>query len=137
MYSTVKQCVRYNGNMSDFFSSHIRLKQGHPSLSLMFIMLVNDILSCINTDLDGIFTVDELKIFLLLFEDDAVLFAHSPESLQLMLNDLDQYCRTLGLTVNIENTKVMVFERGRGTSCNISLNNTQLEVFQVFRYTTL
>jgi len=34
---------------------------------------------------------DELKIFLLLFADDAVLFADSSESLQLMLNDLDQY----------------------------------------------
>ena len=68
MYSTVKQCVRYNGNMSDFFSSHIGLKQGDPSLSLMFIMFVNDILSCINTDLDSIFTIDELKIFLLLLQ---------------------------------------------------------------------
>ena len=64
MYSTVKQCVRYNGNMSDFFSSHIGLKQGDPSLSLMFIMFVNDILSCINTDLDGIFTVESFVYFL-------------------------------------------------------------------------
>ena len=65
------------------------------------------------------------------------LFAHSSESLQPMLNYLDQYCRTWGLTVNMNKTKVMVFERGRGTNCNIILNNTQLEVFQVFRYTSL
>ena len=89
-------------------------------------MFTNDIINSINTDLNSIFTINQLKIFLLLFADDAVLFAHSPETLQSMLNDMQHYCHTWGLTINRSKTQVMVFERGRGTTFNIFLNDTQL-----------
>jgi hypothetical protein len=81
MYTTVKSCVRYNSTYSDFFNSHIGLKQGDPSSPLIFMSFVNDLIDNINTDLEGIFTIYELKLFLILFADDQVLFAKSPESL--------------------------------------------------------
>jgi hypothetical protein len=131
MYNIVKQCVRYNGKMSEFSNAFIGLKQGDPSSSLMFLLFNNDILQNIDTNLEGIFT---LKFFPLMFADDAALFAHSPETLQSMLNDLNRYCHTWGLTISTNKTKVMVFERGRHTQCNICLNNIQLEVVPSFKY---
>ena len=43
------------------------------------------------TDAFDRFTVDNLKLFLLLFADDTVLFSCSQEGLQLLLNKLNDY----------------------------------------------
>ena len=58
------------------------------------MLFVNDILSNINSVLDGIFTINERKLFLIMFADDQVLFSTSPTLLQLMLNDIETYCNT-------------------------------------------
>ncbi|XP_060567678.1 uncharacterized protein LOC132726376 [Ruditapes philippinarum] len=42
MYTTVKSCVRYNSTYSDFFNSHIGLKQVVPRSPLFFVFFVND-----------------------------------------------------------------------------------------------
>ena len=80
MHSVVKSCVRYKCEKSSFFffTSNIGVKQGDPSSSLMFLFIINDILASINLNIEGIFTIDEMKIFILLFADDAVLFAQTP-----------------------------------------------------------
>ena len=51
-----------------------------------------------------------------------------------MFNDVQHYCHTLGLTINRSKTQVMVFERGRGTTFNLFLNDSQLEVVSSFKY---
>ena len=88
MYSTVKLCIKYNSSFSQIFDSYIGLKQGDPSSPLLFMLFVNDIANNINSDLDDIFTTNDLKLFLILFADDQVLFAKSPKTLQSMLTDL-------------------------------------------------
>ena len=47
------------------------------------MLFINDIKQNINTDLNDIFSIDEMRLFLLLYADDAVVFAKSPEVLQL------------------------------------------------------
>ena len=39
-----------------------------------------------------------------------------------------------GLTIHRNKTKEIVFERGRGTTCNLFLNDTPLEVVSSFKY---
>ena len=75
MYTTVKLCIRYKSSFSQFFTSHIGLKQGDPSSPLLFMLFVNDIVNNINVDLNGVFTINELKLFLILFADDQVVRA--------------------------------------------------------------
>ena len=58
----------------------------------MFLFFVNDILNNIDTNIDGIFTINDVKLFILLFADDAVLFAETPHALQSMLDNLELYC---------------------------------------------
>ena len=94
MYSTVKSAIKYNRETSNYITSNLGVKQGDPSSSLLFMMFVNDILANINSNLDGIFTVNEIKIFLLSYADDQVLFSTSPTSLQSMLSDIEEYCNT-------------------------------------------
>lgn len=134
MYTTVKLCIKYKSSFSQYFSSHIGLKQGDPSSPLLFMLFVNDILDNINANLGDIFTVDELKLFLILFADDQVLFAKSPQTLQSLLTDVENYCTTWGLKINVSKTKAMIFEKGRRTHHDFFINNIEIEMVDHFKY---
>ena len=134
MYNTVKSCVKYKSSYSNFFASNVGLKQGDPSSPLLFMLFVNDIVENINTDLENIFSLNELKLFLVLYADDQVVFATSPESLQSILTDIETYCRLWGLKINIEKTKAMIFEKGRHSQYDFYIYNTAIEVVDSFKY---
>ena len=87
------------------------VKQSDPSSPMLFMMFINDINLCINDDLEGVFTVEDIKLFLLLHADDLVIFAKSPETLQAMLLDIEYYCNAWGLKINTAKTKTMIFEK--------------------------
>ena len=78
----------------------VGLKQGDPSSTLLFLFFVNDVIENITANLDGVITVNEIKLFLIMFADDTALFATNPKSLQLMLNDLETYCDRYSLKIN-------------------------------------
>ena len=112
MYTSVKACVRHNQSYSAFIAAKFDVKQGNPSSPLIFMMFINDINQNINSDLDGIFNINDIKLILFLYADDQVVFAKSPESLQRMLLDTENYCNTKGLKINTSKTEVMLFEKG-------------------------
>ena len=85
-------------------------------------------------DLENVFATDELVLFFVLYADDAVVFAKSKGTLQLILNDIELYSVIWGLKVNTKKTKAMLFERDRHTSCDMFLNNVKIEVFDSFKY---
>ena len=64
---------------------------------------------------DDVFVDNTLKLFSLMYADDAVLSAKTRQGLQCMLDTLSMYCKTWNLKVNTSTTKVMIFERGRET----------------------
>jgi len=117
MYNCVKSCVRYKNSLSAFFDCSIGVKQGDPSSPLLAMFFINDIINNVShNNLTGIVCIDTLKLFLLLYADDMVLFAKSPETLRIMLKDVENYCNIWGLKINVSKTKAMVFERGRATT---------------------
>ena len=78
--------------------------------------------------------MEDIRLFLLLYADDQVIFAKSPEALQAMLLDIEHYCNAWGLKMNTAKTKTMIFEKGRHASYDFYLNNTKLEVVKSFKY---
>ena len=134
MYITVKSCVRYNSSYSEFFSLNNGLKQGDPSLPLLFMFFVNDIVDNINSDLEHVFTPKELKLFLIMYADDQVVFAKSPETLQSILHDIETYCTIWGLKINTTKTKAMIFEKGRHTYYDFYICNKLIDVVESFKY---
>ena len=74
----------------------------------MFMMFINDIAQNMHANFDEIFTVNELRLFILLYADDAVIFAKSPRVLQSLLHDLEAYCLRWGLKINTSKTKAMI-----------------------------
>ena len=85
------------------------MKQGDPSSSLLFMMFVNDIIENIDSDLNGIFTLNELRIFMLLYADDQVLIANTPQAMKGLLKNLEIHCKKIFLKINIDKTKCMIF----------------------------
>ena len=135
MYSSVRSAIRHNRVTSRCINSHLGVKQGDPSSSLLFMMFVNDIISNINTGLQGIFSVDEIQLFLILYADDQVLFATSPTTLQLMLNDIETHCNAWGLKINVSKAKVLIFAKGsRHTNYDFYLYGEKLEIVTSFKY---
>ena len=53
------------------------------------------------------------RLYLLMYADDTVLLAESPEDLQTSLNTMKDYCSMFDLEINIDKTKVMIFSRGK------------------------
>ena len=63
-------------------------------------------------NIDGVIGINDLHLFLALFDDDAIIFGNNTKSLQSIPNDLEQYSITCNsnLKLNIITTKVMIFE---------------------------
>ena len=76
------------------------------------------------------------KIFMLLYADDIVFFANTPEELQLGLDLLADYCIRWKLTINVSKTKVLIFRNGGPLPKDISFkyNGTPLEIVSSFKY---
>ena len=135
MYSRVRSIIKHNHQLYNVITSNLGVKQGDPSSSLLFMMFVNDIIASINTNLDSIFSTGELKLFLILFADDQVLFSTSPTSLQSMLNDVETYCNECGLKINVAKTKALIFEKStRYFHYDFFLYNEKLEIVTLFKY---
>lgn len=57
-----------------------------------------------------------LKLMMLLYADDTVLFSDSESDMQCALDAFKEYCHTWRLTVNLEKTKIVVFSGGETKS---------------------
>ena len=120
MYHSVKSVIKYHNNCSRSFDVLDGVKQGDSLSPLLFIFFINDMMNNIKPDTDlDVFYIDNLPLFALMYADDAVIFSKSKTGLQNMLDKLNVYCKRWNLKVNVDKTKVMIFEKGRNTFVDI------------------
>ena len=135
IYQTVESCVRSNGTYSEFFASNSGVKQGEPLSPFLLILFINDMYENIVIQDNDAFTIEDLKIFILLFADDTVLLSYTPEDLQSLLNQLHSYCVKWGISVNVEKTIVMIFKTGpRQENIQFYYNGKRLNNVSKFSY---
>ena len=53
------------------------------------------------------------RLHVLLYADDTIVMAETPEQLQKALNAVSDYCSQWNLTVNTSKTKIVIFSRGK------------------------
>ncbi|OWF41333.1 RNA-directed DNA polymerase from mobile element jockey [Mizuhopecten yessoensis] len=76
-----------------------------------------------------------LKLFVILYADGTVLMAETPEGLQHALSVFQNYCRSWKLTINVQKTKVVIFEkRDRRQQYVFKLNEENIEVQNSYSY---
>lgn len=116
IYHTVKSAVRFKNPNSTgrLFDSTLGVKQGCVLSPQLFLLFINELAGEINKiGKHGIQLIPNgPEIYLLLFADDLVLVSHSPTGLQNQLNALGEQTTRMGLNVNQEKTKIMVFRKG-------------------------
>ena len=71
-----------------------------------------------------------------MFADDMAIFSTTASGLQHGLNNLAQYCKKWGLTVNVIKTKIVVFRKGgRAAKDEVwTFNERIIEVVTCFKY---
>ena len=111
IYKHVKSKVKLHKVVSEGFECMLGIWQGECLSPFLFAMNLNGLEEKFRLKgSDGI-DIGMLKIFLLLYTDDIILFAKSSEELQNSSDTLFEYCQCYKLSVNTSKTKVMVFRK--------------------------
>ena len=138
IYSGVLCRVRCGGHYSEPIECFSGLKQGCKMSPIIFSLMVNYVAKLvINNGKHGIQLMpSNIVIYLLLFADDIVLVSDTAIGLQNQLNQLQRGADAIGLIVNRDKTKVMVFRNGGFLAANErwNLGGDRLEVVPEYRY---
>ena len=141
IYENSKSRIVTAEGASAFFQCNIGVRQGDNLSPLLFTLFLNDLEHFLHQHTPGINVdyIDDdisvfLKLFILLYADDRVIFGENPEEQQ-SLNAFQKYCEIWKLTANTEKTKVMIFSNGRiSRNVHFYLNNKELEIVSEFIY---
>ena len=132
MYENAKSCVKNETMISGIFACNMGVRQGENLSPLLFSIFLNDFqktlsekyngLSEINT-LSRVLSTDEMEFFInmyvLLYADDTLVLAESPNELQNALNEVHSYCQKWGLRISNDKTKgksktrIVIFSKGK------------------------
>ena len=111
LYENVKSKGKINNRLSESFSCMTGVRLGECLSPFLFAMYLNEIeQEFITKGADGVDT-GFLKLFLLLYADDIVIFSETAESLQNGRNILYDYCQRWKLTVNPNKSKILILEK--------------------------
>ena len=126
MYQTAKSCVKQQSMKSGIFACNMGVRQGENLSPLLFAFFLNDFEDALSKKYSGLTVVKDLSsvlgthdteflinMYVLLYADDTLVLAESPDELQCALDEVGIYCQKWGLTINQLKTKVVIFSRGK------------------------
>lgn len=120
MYQHVRMHVRLDGVLGEGFEAGLGVKQGDPLSPLLFGLLIDTFEAFLRGQVGstvGVQVACNIWLQVLLYADDLVLLADSPEQLQLMLDSLQSFCEATRMTVNVQKSQVTVFNSKYGRYC--------------------
>ena len=135
LYTDVQFAVKVNDYLSPLFKVSQGVKQGCKLSPTLFSLYINDLANEIkqmNLDVD----IDELQLSILLYADDVALIAPGADSLQLMLDKLNEWCCKWRLTVHNYKTKIVHFRPASVQLCNnqFSCGNASIQLTDKYKY---
>ena len=142
LYQNIKSCVMYSGDQSNFFQSFWGVRQFENLSPVLFSLFLNDMEDFLETHhCNGInfdFANDQLvlylKVFVLLYADDTVIFGTDPDSFQNNLNVFYEYCKLWKLNINYKKTKIMIFGRRNYNGLEFKLGEHTIMICDEFKY---
>ena len=98
----------------------------------LFKIFINDLPSYLESTPDPVH-LNNIDLHCLMYADDLVILSESATGLQANLGKLQSFCDDWCLTININKTKVMVFNKaGRLVKGKFEIHNTELRILNVF-----
>ena len=144
IYNNIKSCIQLNSQKSSFYTPNCGILQGESLSPLLFSFYLNDLNNYLSNSQNEGVTVnysDEdstlyLQILVMLFADDTIILAQSPESFQKSLDDFQDYCTQWKLKINTTKTKVIIFGSNRRSwpNYNFNLGGSNLEIVEKYKY---
>ena len=135
LYTDVQCAVKVNDYLSPLFKVSQGVKQGCKLSPTLFTLYINDLANEIKQMNIGV-DIDELQLSILLYADDVALIAPDADSLQLMLDKLNEWCCNWRLTVNNDKTKIVHFRPASVQLCNnqFSCGNASIQLTDKYKY---
>ena len=137
LYNNIKSKIVTKEGSSDFFYCLNGVRQGENLSPFLFSIFLNDLENFLsNQNVSGAkreTNIDQaniyLKLFILLYADDTVLFSETPNDFQEALNCFKDYCDNWKLKINVEKTKVMIFSKGNARqNLTFKIGNDDVEI---------
>ena len=129
--------VKVNGEETKNFWTIKGVRQGcplSPSLFALYISEIDEILA--RAQMGGV-VVGKEKIWTLSYADDLVMMAKTEKEMKEMLKTLENYLKNRKLELNVEKSKMVEFNKGRGRMKEIVWNWKEENIEQVKEFTYL
>ena len=143
MYANIKSRIMNTEDTSAYFACLNGVRRGENVSPFLYSIFLNDLehyfsinyipgIECeINENEIYVF----LKVFLLLYAYDTVIFGEDASDLQTSLCMFENYCKTWKLKVNIPKTKVLMFSKGRPKqNLHFFYDDSELEIVNEYKY---
>jgi hypothetical protein len=134
MYEKIIVKFKNTEHWSKEINYNIGVKQGcplSPTLFGIYIDKLEDFLEktgCVPPSLTGI------VINIIIYVDDIILMERIPHDIENQIRILKDFCSNMGMTVNIDQTKVMIFKSNKITYDNFVYDNNKLEEVTSYKY---
>ncbi len=113
------------------------MRQGCSLSPTLFNIYINQLANILeHAPFQGL-TLHDTEIKCLLYADDLVLLSLTEEGLQDSLNLLEDFCQSWALTVNLQKTRVMMFQkrsRSQGPTHTFTLAHRTIETTKTYTY---
>jgi hypothetical protein len=107
LYANTSSRVKVGSKLSREFRIKQGVRQGCPLSPTLFNCFVNELIVSLGALGVGV-QVGHKRIDGLLYADDVVLLAESPETLQAMINKVDEFSRKWRMELNLKKSEVMI-----------------------------
>ena len=138
IYRVVEVVIRCGNGLTEKIFCPLGVKQGCLLSPLLFSLLINEVAKRVAARgrAGYQFIPGTAQIYLLLFADDIVLISTKPFGLQNQLNNLKKASEDMGLVVNLDKTKCMVYRKGGylGIREKWYYGTNRLEVVNSYKY---
>jgi len=113
IYGGATMSVRASNGCTKKYEVAEGVLQGELTSPLLFSLYISDIEDVFKiaeaTGIRGINLNHKFSFHVLAYADDMIILTDSPGQLQQKLEILHNYCEKLGLTVNVQKTKILIF----------------------------
>ena len=135
-YNNAESEVKVSGKTSSTIKINVGVRQGCILSPLLFITLMNSIskqcrkMKALNV---GMLKLSPIKLYMLSFADDLVIFGKTQQELEQNMNILNRELSRRGMTINSKKTKTMVISR-EYKQHSIKIGDDTLEQVDTYKY---
>ena len=144
IYDNAKSCIKQDNSISEFFSCNVGVRQGENLSPVLFAIYLNDFNESIGSSFNGLGALSAdlqskldvyLKLYVLLYADDTIIMAESPQQLQKALDQLTVYCEKWSLKINLAKSNIIIFSAGKVTKYpKFYVDHNEIKVVEDYVY---